>query len=684
MAEHDTAPAFSSTESEGDASRYNHSGQSNSIPGNGSESPIPQAVREMVERGFRVFPVRGGAKDQQLLKSWKAEATKDLRTVTAWAYGYRDCNWCAVADDFLVVDVDVPHGSNTNDGRVAFMRWTYLADVQNTLQQTTRNGGHQYVFTVPAGGIGPGVRSAVLPGIDTRNGVGYFLFPPSRVAADPGTDGSGVYRWKDPSASILEVPPDLLQALTSGGSGSSTRTSSGELPGTNDILAGIAEGSRDETLFKACCRWRRQHQDDPDGGRAAVEALALTAAAKCTPPFPRAQALRKVQSAFEQNHSDDEDLARWAAEVGVEVEDAEHQRELQKRLRYRRADEEAKQIVAAEKHARLLRPGAQRHAVPAGDAIWCQPAVIPARWGTGDQVLLSRGEGGMLSGPQGAGKSTIAQQLVLHMIGVLEGDFLGFPVAPVVGKVMYLAMDRPQQALRSMRRMVTESQVATLNDRMLIWQGPPPIDPLSSPSAFADWVQDECPGVEFVVIDSTKDLAAGLSKDEVAAALNSSWQELIARDVDLLLLHHPVKSPGSGDVTDLNAVYGSTWLTAGLGSVFTISGEAGDQSVTLTHVKQPAEVVGPITVQHNRKTGLSVHTGALPDLMDCLDDNPNGLTVTDLAIRTKGDDSSSAKQAVSRRLKQLAKDSQVVKIAGQMTSEGRQADVWRRINPPSL
>lgn len=684
MAEHDTAPAFSSTESEGDASRYNHSGQRDSIPGDDNESPIPQAVREMVERGFRVFPVKGGTKSEQLLKSWKAEATTDLRTVTAWAQGYRHCNWCAVADEFLIVDVDVPHGSNTNDGREAFSLWQYHPTIQETLQQTTRNGGKHYVFTLPPETVGLGNGVARMPGVDIRYGGGYIIIAPSRVKADPGTDGAGVYRWKDPSAPILEVPPNLLQALTSGGSGSSIRTSSGELPATNDILAGIAEGSRDETLFKGCCRWRRQHQDDPDGGRAAVQALALAAAANCTPPFPREEALRKVQSAFEQNHSDNQDLARWAAEVGVEVEDAEHQRELQKRLRFRRADEEAKQIVAAEKYARLSRPGAQRHAVPAGDAIWSQPAVIPARWGCGDHVLMSRGEGAMLSGPQGAGKSTIAQQLVLHMIGVLEGDFLGFPVTPVVGKVMYLAMDRPQQALRSMRRMVTESQVATLNDRMLIWQGPPPIDPLSSPSAFADWVQDECPGVEFVVIDSTKDLAAGLSKDEVAAALNSSWQEIIARDVDLLLLHHPVKSPGSGDVTDLNAVYGSTWLTAGLGSVFTISGEAGDQSVTLTHVKQPAEVVGPITVQHNRKTGLSVRTGALPDLMDCLDDNPNGLTVTDLAIRTKGDDSSSAKQAVSRRLKQLAKDSQVVKIAGQMTSEGRQADIWRRINPPSL
>ncbi len=75
-------------------------------------------------------------------------------------------------------------------------------------------------------------------------------------------------------------------------------------------------------------------------------------------------------------------------------------------------------------------------------------------WGNDDAPLAVEGEGLMLFGPQGVGKTTIAQQLVLALAGI-RNKCLGLSVRPERGKVLYLAMDRPEQIKRSFRRMVS-------------------------------------------------------------------------------------------------------------------------------------------------------------------------------------------------------------------------------------
>ena len=102
-------------------------------------------------------------------------------------------------------------------------------------------------------------------------------------------------------------------------------------------------------------------------------------------------------------------------------------------------------------------------------------APVEPLWGVDDRVLWAQGESLIIVGGQGAGKSTIAQQVVLHAIGLRDGDLLGLPVAPAQ-RVLYLAMDRPRQIARSFRRMVTADDEATIADRLVVWPGPPPVD----------------------------------------------------------------------------------------------------------------------------------------------------------------------------------------------------------------
>jgi hypothetical protein len=107
--------------------------------------------------------------------------------------------------------------------------------------------------------------------------------------------------------------------------------------------------------------------------------------------------------------------------------------------------------------------GLHGHRARPGGVILDVPKLVESRWGTGHRCLWARGEPFLIVGPDGVGKTTIALLLVLAMIGVKLPSLLGLDVEPVE-RVLYLACDRPSQAKRSMRRMVTEDDRARLDE----------------------------------------------------------------------------------------------------------------------------------------------------------------------------------------------------------------------------
>lgn len=235
------------------------------------------------------------------------------------------------------------------------------------------------------------------------------------------------------------------------------------------------------------------------------------------------------------------------------------------------------------------------------------PPTPPALWGKGEDILWARGEALMIAGPQGVGKTTVAGQLLRAVAGI-TGEVLGFPVEPCERRVLYLAMDRPEQARRNLARMFADAEAeigrSYLAEILRFWSGPPPVDFAADPAGLLRLAQQHDADVVFV--DSLKDAAVGLSKDEVGAGYNRARQLALAEGVQLVELHHVVKNGADGGKpNNINGIYGSTWLTSGAGSVVLLWGEPGDPIVDFLHLKQPMNEVGPLKVLHNRETGIS-------------------------------------------------------------------------------
>ena len=227
------------------------------------------------------------------IRDWINGATSDIDTINQWLEQWPNAvNLGVVPTTGVVVDID-PRNGGTLDA---------VSDLPETpLVVATGGGGWHLYYDAPREWVATSegkaqqvVRSVTKrtnwrPGIDIQATNGYVLMAGSRHVS------GRAYTWHrfDRDQSVPEFPTGKLDDKAS--------TPHGSLPKTGDaLLNGIPEGQRDNELFRLCCRWRRQLGDD----RAAVETLALKAAESCTPPFPRVEALAKVEQAFKMDHSD--------------------------------------------------------------------------------------------------------------------------------------------------------------------------------------------------------------------------------------------------------------------------------------------------------------------------------------------------------------------------------------------
>jgi hypothetical protein len=247
------------------------------------------------------------------------DASSDLGDIRAWMSRWPDANWAVATghvNGFIVIDIDPRHNGFTSMNQYEENRPDGPLPV--TLRSSTGGGGrHLFYLYPPDATIKGDNRGKWLKGVDIKSDGGYVILPEAQHKS------GGRYKWINWLDQLAWLPPDVAHQLSR--TASSTGNGGGfksDLPDTNTILQGVPEGQRDDVLFREACRLRRQLGDN---ARRAVEILILDAASHCTPPFPPEEALRKVEQAYRQDHSDrvpDQRMAvvqSWADQTEAEA-----------------------------------------------------------------------------------------------------------------------------------------------------------------------------------------------------------------------------------------------------------------------------------------------------------------------------------------------------------------------------
>jgi len=106
---------------------------------------------------------------------------------------------------------------------------------------------------------------------------------------------------------------------------------------------------------------------------------------------------------------------------------------------------------------------------------------VPALWGNADRLYVpATGRSGLLFGPDAAGKSTGALNVVAGALGAPGwGDLLGAPVNPLPADrgVLYFAIDGPEETAARLAGMTLDDGTPLrtwAGDRLGVWSGPLP------------------------------------------------------------------------------------------------------------------------------------------------------------------------------------------------------------------
>lgn len=342
---------------------------------------------------------------------------------------------------------------------------------------------------------------------------------------------------------------------------------------------------------------------------------------------------------------------------------------------------EAKRFLDEEEHARVTSSLEVHDRLLDGEAaLFDMPESPEVIWGKDHMIGWAKGQGTMLAGPTGLGKTTFAHNVLTRMMGLDESEFLGMPVTPTDAPILYLAMDRPIQTRQAFRRLVPDAPAARalVKDKLRMWAAPFPFRLLDDPAYMARWIQEQVPGCKTVVFDSVKDMTPGVSEEASGAAVQIAWQELVAMGVDFLALHH-FKKPQSADTkASISQVYGSTWLTAGLGSVLTIDGKIGEGNVVFQQHKTVMEQIPELHCIHHYKTGvIELRDSEAPTESEALKAaGDTGATAEQIAAQCYASTGKAVLAKTRRKLNDLVKAGKAVKPPKPAGASAATPDTW--------
>jgi putative DNA primase/helicase len=236
-------------------------------------NPLLQSAIAYAARGWRVHPLKPRDKTP-ITKNGCKDATLDEATIRRWWSQWPSANvGLATGWEFFVLDIDTKSGG---------MAWLEANELPTTHEATTGSGGKHLLYRMPAGVIVQNSAGLIAPGVDVRGVGGYIVAAPS--VHPNGTP----YTWLDcddvPEGSCADAPIWLLDMCLK-----ITKTTAQRF----DLPDVIAEGGRDNTLYKFACSLRSKTPMTQGEVRAALEA----ANQRCVPPLTSADLDRIAASA---------------------------------------------------------------------------------------------------------------------------------------------------------------------------------------------------------------------------------------------------------------------------------------------------------------------------------------------------------------------------------------------------
>ena len=249
----------------------------------------------LAQRGFKVFPIKAGAKFPPLVKDWPAVAHSDAERIAVWPD--KDFNIGIHCAGLLVLDLDRSKPGFEN----SWLALQLEGDLPPTLEAKTPSGGSHWFYRLPEGHPGVpnsvGRETGVLgAGIDVRSTGGYVVGAGSRTEA-------GDYAFHDAERPIAPAPAWLVAKLGQAAPASPAKGTrvpdapEGVLERARAWLAarpGAVEGQGGDAFTFATAAFLRDLGVSPEQ----AFTLLLDWNQRCSPPWDAADLQAKVDHAY--------------------------------------------------------------------------------------------------------------------------------------------------------------------------------------------------------------------------------------------------------------------------------------------------------------------------------------------------------------------------------------------------
>ena len=260
-----------------------------------------QAALAYARKGWRVFPVKAGAKIPATAHGVK-DATSDPDMVRLWWRDMPEANIalaCGMSSGVVAIDIDAPSGGHKADGAKSIK--AAGLELPDTLTQRTPNGGYHLLYKAEDG-IGNATNLNGLAGVDVRGEGGYILLAPSTVDGKP-------YAWENDGAAVAPFPADMRKRESIRQESRPLQTG---LPSLSSVPSGGVDVLDRARKYLATCAPSIQGENGSGACIHAAHALVVGFAldddtayallsgeynARCVPPWSEKELRHKIESA---------------------------------------------------------------------------------------------------------------------------------------------------------------------------------------------------------------------------------------------------------------------------------------------------------------------------------------------------------------------------------------------------